>query len=86
MTDAPLASGVASVIVPTLIVELNPPPFGWAGGCSSVVPSTVTEQGTGAAPQVIGSVIPATTTADEVRGRRSDMPEGEGKVLTNSKT
>ena len=27
-----------SVMIPGDCVELNPPPFGWEGGCSSVVP------------------------------------------------
>ena len=38
---APFASGVPSVIVAALIVELIPPPFGCVGGASTVVPSTV---------------------------------------------
>ena len=40
--EAPFASGVAKVTVPELSELLNPPPFGCEGGCSSVVPCTVT--------------------------------------------
>src|SRR6266566_9445140 len=32
-------------------------------------------------PQVPASLTPATTTAKDVRGRRSAMPEGAGKVV-----
>src|ERR1041385_2458377 len=39
-SDAPFASGVASVTVPDDNDELKPPPFGCDGGCSSVVPLT----------------------------------------------
>ena len=39
---APLASGVASVTVPALIELLKPPPFACKGGCSRIVPLTVT--------------------------------------------
>ena len=35
---APGASGVASVIVPADIELFRPPPSGWAGGVSTVVP------------------------------------------------
>jgi hypothetical protein len=40
--EAPLASGVPIVTVPEESEELNPPPFGCEGGCSSLVPCTVT--------------------------------------------
>src|SRR2546423_13278097 len=36
---APGAGGVPVVRVPPARVELKPPPFGWFGGCSKVVPS-----------------------------------------------
>src|SRR6266545_1770438 len=82
---APLASGVPSVTVPALRVLLKPPPLGCDGGCSSVVPCTVAVQGgvAGApvAAHVTVSLIPATTTALEVRGLRSAIPDGAGKVV-----
>src|ERR1043166_6513545 len=76
-TLAPFASGVASVIVPADIDELNPPPFGCDGGCSSVVPLTVTLLV--ALPH--GGRSTVTTTAGDVRGRRSAMPLGAGNVV-----
>ena len=63
---APLASGVPSVMVPALMLLLKPPPFGWAGGCSSVVPCTVTVQASSpapVAPHVAASLMPPTTTS-----------------------
>src|SRR5688500_12129084 len=41
-SEAPLASGVASVTVPALKVLSQPPPSACVGGCSNVVPCTVT--------------------------------------------
>jgi hypothetical protein len=69
LTDAPLASGVPSVIVPAESDALMPPPLTWLGGCSSVVPSTV-----------LLPLVVVTTMAVEVRARRSAVPEGDGKV------
>src|SRR5258708_16416225 len=85
-TLAPLASGVPRVMVPALILLLKPPPFGCEGGCSSVVPFTVTEQGVAwpAAVHVTESLIPATTTELDVRGRRSAIPEGAGNVVRST--
>src|SRR6185503_17559812 len=79
-TDAPLAIGVASVTTPADIDELNPPPFGCDGGCSSVVPCTVTLL----VPLPHGGRSTVTTTADEVRGRKSAMPLGAGYVVTST--
>src|SRR6266545_433336 len=73
----PLASGVASVIVPEESDELKPPPFGCEGGCSRVVPCTVMLE----VPEPHGARSTVTTTAVEVLGRRSAMPEGAGKVV-----
>ena len=85
--EAPFANGVPNVTVPDDQVELNPPPFGCEGGCSNVVPCTLTVQGVVATPldarQVAESLIPETTTSDDVRGRRSAMPEGAGNVVTS---
>ncbi len=85
LIEAPLASGVPSVIVPAESVELKPPPFGCDGGCSSVVPCTLTVHGVVAEPvdarHVAGSLIPLTTTSVEVRGRKSAMPDGAGNVV-----
>src|SRR5919206_1679391 len=76
-TDAPLAIGVASVTTPADIEELKPPPFGCDGGCSSVVPLTVTLL----VPLPQGGRSTVTTTAVEVLGRKSAMPLGAGKVV-----
>src|ERR1041385_3966672 len=74
---APFANGVASVTVPADIDELKPPPFGCDGGCSSVVPFTVTLL----VPLPHGGRSTATTTAVDVRGRKSAMPLGAGNVV-----
>src|SRR5882724_3156103 len=85
LTLAPLASGVPTVTVPALKLLLKPPPFGWEGGCSRVVPCTVTVQGgVAGAPveeHVTVSLIPATTTADDVLGLKSAIPDGAGNVV-----
>ena len=85
LMEAPFASGVPSVTVPDDHVELNAPPFGCDGGCSNVVPCTLTVQGVVATPlearQVTESLIPETTTSVDVRERRSAIPEGAGKVV-----
>src|ERR1043166_6052315 len=77
---APFASGVASVTVPDDIDELKPPPFGCDGGCSSVVPCTVTLL----VPVPQGGRSTVTTTEVDVRGRRSAMPLGAGKVVRST--
>src|SRR6185503_5913409 len=74
---APFARGVASVTVPAESDELKPPPFGCAGGCSRVVPLTVTLL----VPLPHGGRSTVTTTAVEVRGRKSAMPLGAGNVV-----
>src|ERR1051325_1004998 len=79
-TLAPFASGVARVSVPADIDELNPPPFGCDGGCSSVVPWTVTLL----VPLPHGGRSTVTTTAVEVRGRKSAMPLGAGNVVRST--
>src|SRR5215510_12878001 len=76
-SDAPLASGVPSVTVPDDSDELKPPPFGCDGGCSSVVPATETLL----VPLPQGGRSTVTTTVVEVRGRKSAMPLGAGKVV-----
>src|ERR1044071_6882242 len=76
---APFAIGVASVTVPADIDELNPPPFGCDGGCSSVVPLTVTLL----VPLPHGGRSTVTTTDVDVRGRKSAMPLGAGNVVTS---
>jgi hypothetical protein len=84
LIDAPIAIGVPEVTVPADHEELTPPPFGWAGGVSSVVPWTLTVHGgvDGApvAKHVALSPMPATTTRPEVLGRRSAVNAGDGKV------
>src|SRR5690242_16074220 len=79
-TLAPFASGVASVTVPADIDELNPPPFGCDGGCSSVVPCTVMLL----VPLPHGGRSTVTTTALDVRGRKSAMPLGAGNVVMST--
>ena len=85
---APFANGVPRVIVPALKVLLKPPPFGCDGGCSRVSPCTFTVHGVVATPfdarQVAASLMPATTTNVEVRGRRSETPLGAGKVVKST--
>src|SRR5262245_8139606 len=76
-SDAPLASGVPSVTVPDDMDELKPPPFGCDGGCSSVVPLTLMLL----VPLPHGGRSTVTTTVVEVRGRKSAMPLGAGKVV-----
>lgn len=87
LMEAPFASGVPNVTVPDDHVEVNAPPFGCDGGCSNVVPCTLTVQGVVATPlearQVAASLIPETTTSDDVRQRRSAIPEGAGNVVTS---
>src|ERR1043165_6140353 len=75
--EAPLAIGVASVTVPAAIDELRPPPLGCDGGCPRVVPLPVTLL----VPLPQGGRSTVTTTAVEVRGRKSAMPLGAGKVV-----
>src|ERR1700752_4093043 len=79
-TEAPLAIGVASVTVPADIDELKPPPFGCDGGCSRVVPVTVTLL----VPLPQGGRSTVTTTDVDVRGRKSAMPLGAGKVVRST--
>src|SRR5688500_13813425 len=77
---APFASGVARVTVPADMDELKPPPFGCDGGCSSVVPWTVTLL----VPLPQGGRSTVTTTAVEVLGRKSAMPLGAGNVVRST--
>src|SRR5690242_14236980 len=77
---APFAKGVASVTVPADIDELNPPPFGCDGGCSSVVPLTVTLL----VPLPQGGRSTVTTTDVDVRGLKSAMPLGAGNVVRST--
>src|ERR1700752_1608999 len=79
-TDAPFAIGGASVTVPADIDELKLPPFGCDGGCSRVVPLTLTLL----VPLPHGGRSTVTTTVVEVRGRRSAMPLGAGKVVRST--
>src|SRR5215470_11307360 len=77
---APFASGVPSVTVPDDIDELKPPPFGCDGGCSSVVPLTLTLL----VPLPHGGRSTVTTTVVDVRGRKSAMPLGAGNVVRST--
>ena len=74
-------------MVPDEYDELNAPPLGCDGGCSDVVPSTVTEQGGAPAPEAVhvaASLIPETTTSVEVLVRRSAKPDGAGNVVMST--
>src|SRR5262245_47030944 len=79
-SDAPFARGVPSVTVPADIEELKPPPFGCDGGCSRVVPLTLTLL----VPLPHGGRSTVTTTVVEVRGRKSAMPLGAGNVVRST--
>ena len=67
-TDVPGASGVPRVIAPTDSEPLKPDPFGWLGGCSSVVPRTVRDR-------------TRSTMSLDVSGRRSATPDIDGNVV-----
>lgn len=64
--EAPGASGAPAVTEGTDSMLLKPPPLGW-GGCSSVVPATVTLLVP--PPQGVRSTV--TDVLPTVRGRRS---------------
>src|SRR5262245_35466348 len=78
--EAPFASGVPTVTAPTPIEPLKPLPFGCDGGCSRVVPWTVTLL----VPEPHGGRSTVTTTSVDVRGRRSATPEIDGNVETST--
>src|SRR2546423_455154 len=69
LTESPLASGLPSEMKPAFIVLFHPPPLICVGGCSSVVPRTVTR-------------LPLTMTAMsfELLARRSAWPDTGGEV------
>jgi hypothetical protein len=78
---APFASGVPSVTVFALRLELKPPPFGCEGGCSKV--NTCMGQ---LPPGQAGLVPPiATEPPAEVLGLKSAVPAGDGKVLRSTR-
>ena len=68
---APLFSGAANVTALVDMLLLNPPPFVCVGGCSSVVPRTVT----------LPPPLNETTTEPDDRARRSAVPTGAGNVV-----
>src|SRR5688572_16362175 len=82
----PGASGVGIVIVPALKLLLSAPPRDCAGGCSSVVPNTVTEQGGVAgvpvAAHVAESVTPLTAIDNESSARKSAIPIVGNEVIS----
>src|SRR6185295_14810806 len=83
-TLAPAANGVLRVIVPTAMVALNPPPIVCPGGCSSVVPCTVTVQGVVEGVPVEAHVAESLTvtpvTATEESTRKSAVLPDTGNV------
>src|SRR5215213_5275723 len=84
----PGARGVGIVIVPALILLLSAPPEACAGGCSTVVPNTVTEQGGTAgvpvAAHVAESLIPLTVIANEFSILKSAIAPDVGKLLKST--
>src|ERR1044072_2689756 len=80
LIESPGASGVASDTASADTDELKPPPLFCVGGCSRVVPKTVTSQGVTPSGQVLESLMPFTVKSVEVRSRRSAIPEGAEKV------
>src|ERR1051325_3823511 len=84
----PGASGVGSVIVPAFRLLLSAPPIDCVGGCSSVVPNTVTEHGAVAgvpvAAHVVASVTPLTVIASESSTLKSAMDGPGGSVLIST--
>ena len=74
LTESPFASGTFAVMTPTRIEVFQPPPLTCVGGCSTVVPRTVTG-------------LPPTMTemSCESRARRSAVPASGGeKVVTST--
>src|SRR5215210_2871566 len=78
----PGAIGVPTVTVPVESVELKAPPFGCAGGSSSVVCCTVQVLAgqAGFGPVIVTTAGTAGVGLD-VRARRSAKPEGTGNVV-----
>src|SRR5262245_4960022 len=85
LIEPPFPSGVPRVTVPAESEPLKAVPFGDDGGCSRVKPWAVVVQGGVAglpvARHVPASPIPATTTATDVRARKSAKPDGAGNVV-----
>ena len=82
----PGANGVPKVITPVVMLALFPPPKGWLGGVSSVVPRTVTVQGDEAKPaavHVAGSLT-LTVMSPEVIALRSAVLPDVGAVLIST--
>ena len=82
---APTGRGIPRL---TVIVPLCAPPIACVGGCSNVVPKTVTWHGAvGGVPvatQVDESVIPVTVTFADVRALRSAIPPGTDNELIST--
>ncbi len=81
---APAGNGVPRVIVPADTVLLNPPAFDCVGGCSRVVPCTVTVhgavEGVPVAAQVAESLTVTPVTATEEINRTSAILPDAGNV------
>src|SRR4029079_3520069 len=85
---APGANGVTNVMTPVVALLLKPPPKGWAGGVSSVVPRMVTVQGDDGKPaavHVAGSPT-VSVVSPEVSNLRSATPPLAIKVVLISTT
>src|ERR1051325_4504245 len=84
----PGARGVGTVIVPAFKLLLSAPPIDCVGGCSSVVPNTVTEQGVVAgvpvAAHVAESLTPLTVIVSESSALKSAIDGAGGRVLIST--
>ena len=79
---------MGNVIVPALKLVLSAPPIDCVGGCSTVVPNTVTEHGADAgvpvAAQVAESLTPLTVTDSESIALKSATAPDTGKALKST--
>src|ERR1043166_9054908 len=84
----PGARGVGNVIVPAFKLLLSAPPIDCVGGCSSVVPNTVTEQGAvlgvPVAAHVDESLTPLTVIASESSTLKSAIDPGGVRALIST--
>jgi hypothetical protein len=83
---APGVSGEPRFITPVVMLLLFPPPRGWAGGVSSVVPFTTTLQGDDGKPDAVhvAGSLTLTVIGPEVNALRSATPPDTGVVLIST--
>src|SRR5215213_3771687 len=84
----PGSRGVGTVIVPALILLLSAPPKNCTGGCSRVVPNTVTVHGAvfgvPVAAHVAESLTPLTVISSELSALKSAIAPDVGKALKST--